>query len=243
MKLSVVIPAYNEGTRIADTLAEVNNFLSQQSYDYEIVVVINNSKDNTYDITKQLQAGPIPKIVAVNIPEGGKGNAVKRGILEHASGDKVMFMDADNATPISEIAKFLPYFDEGYDVVIGSRELNPELLKVKQTFKRQVLGHLSHWLIRFVLLPGIYDSQTGFKAFTWQAAHDIFPTVTILGWAFDMEVLAIARRKGYKIKEVGVLWSEYGGGHVPMSAFAQSLVDLFRIRDRSLMGLYNRKDK
>ena len=182
----------------------------------------------------------IPEIITLNLKEAGKGNAVKTGILEKATGDIIMFMDADNATPISEISKFIPYIREyNYDVVIGSREVEPHLLKVKQTLKRQILGYMSHWLIRTVLLPGIFDSQLGFKAFTKEAAMQIFPKVTILGWAFDMEVLAIANQKKLTIKEVGVVWSEFGGGHVPMSAFAESLVDLFRIKWRAITGKYN----
>jgi dolichyl-phosphate beta-glucosyltransferase len=239
MKLSVVIPAYNEEQRIAQTLKNVDGYLEKQNYDYEIIVVVNNSKDRTYEIVKELEATTVQKATAMNLKEAGKGNAVKRGILEKATGDVIMFMDADNATPIAEISKFLPYFEKGYDVVIGSRELNPELLKIKQSLKRQILGWGSHLLVRIVLLPGIYDSQLGFKAFSRKAAKDIFPLVTVLGWAFDMEVLAIARAKGYKIKEVAVLWSEFGGGHVPMSAFVESLIDLFRIKWRKISGRYN----
>lgn len=239
MKLSVVIPAYNEEQRIAKTLANIDSFLEKQSYDYEIVVVVNGSKDRTYEIVKQLESTTVQKAVAVNLAEGGKGNAVKRGILEHASGDIIMFMDADNATPISEFTKFLPFFDQGYDVVIASREVEPHLMKVKQSFKRQLLGKMSHLLVRIVLLPGIYDTQLGFKAFKKEAAKEIFKRVSILGWAFDMEVLAIARKHGYKIKEVGVEWTEFGGSHVPASAFIESLIDLFRIRLQVWFGKYN----
>jgi dolichyl-phosphate beta-glucosyltransferase len=239
MKLSVVIPAYNEEQRIAKTLANIDSFLEKQPYDYEIVVVVNGSNDRTYGIVKELEGSTVQKAVAVNLPEGGKGNAVKRGILEHTTGDIVLFMDADNATPISEMAKFMPLFEQGYDVVIGSREIEPHLLKVKQSFKRQILGKMSHLLIRFVLLPGIYDTQLGFKAFKKDAAMEIFKRVRTLGWAFDMEVLAIARKHGYKIKEVGVEWTEFGGSHVPASAFIESLVDLFRIRLRTWFGKYN----
>ena len=239
MKLTVLIPAYNEEKRIGQTLADVSGFLQQQSYDYEIVVVVNGSKDRTFEVVRGLESN-IPHSRAVNYPEPGKGNAVKRGILEEAQGDIILFMDADNATPVSEVAKFMPFFDQGYDVVIGSREVNPDLLKIKQSFKRQILGHMSHWLTRFVLLPGIYDSQLGFKAFTKAAAKDIFSSVHILTWAFDMEVLAIAQTRGYKIKEVGVLWSEFGGGHVPMKAFAQSFVDLFKIKLKKIAGSYNK---
>lgn len=238
MKLSVVIPAYNEEQRIAKTLTDIDSYLEKQSYDYEIVVVVNGTKDHTFDVVKQLESTSVQKAVAVNLPEGGKGNAVKRGILENTTGDIVMFMDADNATPISEIAKFLPFFEQGYDVVIGSREVDPELMKEKQTLKRQILGKMSHLLIRIVLLPGIYDTQLGFKAFKKEPAVEIFKRVSILGWAFDMEVLAIARAHGYKIKEVGVSWTEFGGSHVPASAFVESLIDLFRIRFQVWMGKY-----
>jgi ATP-dependent Clp protease ATP-binding subunit ClpA len=172
MKLSVVVPAYNEELRIAKTLTDIDSFLKTQAFDYEIVVVVNGTSDHTYDVVKQLESSTVQKAKAVNYKEGGKGRSVKRGILENASGDIIMFMDADNATPISEISKFIPFFDQGYDVVIGSRELDPDLTKVKQSLKRQVLGKLSHLLIRFVLLPGIYDTQLGFKAFKREAAMD-----------------------------------------------------------------------
>ena len=106
-KLSVVIPAYNEEKRIAETLKDIDGYLEKQSYDYEIVVVVNNSKDKTFEVVQELEKTTVQKAIAMNLKEGGKGNAVRRGILEKASGDVVMFMDADNATPISEIEKFL----------------------------------------------------------------------------------------------------------------------------------------
>lgn len=243
MKLSVVIPAYNEETRITETLRDVNTYLSKQAYDYEIIVVVNGSKDRTFEIVKNLEQGEIKKAAAINLTEGGKGNAVKRGILDKADGDVIMFMDADNATPISEMEKFLPYFQQGYDVVIGSRELNPELVKVPQKFLSHFLGKFSHWLIRFLLLPGIYDSQTGYKAFSRRSAKDIFSFVTISRWGFDMEVLKVAMVRGYKIKEVGVVWVEHGGGHVPLSAYFESFADLFRIRMKALKGEYRKNLK
>jgi|SRR5579872_368497 len=241
MKLSVVIPAYNEENRIAETLRDVDSYLKKQSYDYEIIVVVNGSKDRTYQVVKDLESREINKANAVNLVEGGKGNAVKRGVLDAASGDVIMFMDADNATPISEIEKFIPYFTKGYDLVIGSREIDPSLVKIEQSFLSHTLGKLSHWFIRFMLLPGIYDTQTGFKAFTGRSAKDIFRFVTINRWGFDMEVLKIALCRGYKIKEVGVYWTEHGGGHVPLKAYFESLSDLFKIRLKSLRGDYDRK--
>lgn len=239
-KLSVVIPAYNEEKRITDTLKDIDGYLEKQSYDYEIVVVVNNTKDRTYEIVQELEKTTVQKAVAMNLKEGGKGNAVRRGILEKATGDIVMFMDADNATPISEIEKFLPYFDQGFDVVIGSRYTNPELVKVHQPFYRILLSRMSNLLIQLLAVPGIKDTQLGFKAFTSTAAKDIFPSVSVLRWGFDMEVLTIALARGYKIKEVGVSWTEHGGGHVPLKAYVESLIDLFKIKLRSLSGKYKK---
>lgn len=237
-KLSVVVPAYNEEKRIVDTLKNLDGYLQKQSYDYQIVVVVNNSKDKTYEIVKDLEATTMHKATALNLKEGGKGNAVKRGILDSADGDIIMFMDADNATPITEIEKFLPFFEQGYDVVIGSRYTNPELVKVHQPFYRILLSRMSNLLIQFLAVPGIKDTQLGFKAFTQKAAKEIFPKVTVLRWGFDMEVLTIALARGYKIKEVGVSWTEHGGGHVPLMAYVESLIDLFKIKLRSISGRY-----
>lgn len=239
-KLSVIIPAYNEEKRIADTLKDIDSYLEKQKFDYEIVVVVNNSKDRTYEVVQELEKTTVQKAIAMNLTEAGKGNAVKRGIIEKATGDIIMFMDADNATPISEIEKFLPFFDQGYDVVIGSRYTNPELVKVKQPFYRILLSRLSNRLIQFMAIPGIKDTQLGFKAFTNKAAKDIFPLVTVLRWGFDMEVLTIALNRGYKIKEVGVSWTEHGGGHVPLKAYIESLFDLFKIKFRSITGKYKK---
>ena len=240
MKLSVIIPAYNEEQRISDTLKNLDGYLEKQSYDYEIVVVVNNSHDKTYEIVKQLEATTVQKATAMNLVEGGKGNAVKRGILEKASGDIVLFMDADNATPISEVEKFLPFFEQGFDVVIGSRYTNPFLVKHKQTLYRVVLSRMSNVLIQLLAVPGIKDTQLGFKAFTGKAAKEIFSRVTVLRWGFDMEVLTIARDRGFKIKEVGVSWTEHGGSHVPLKAYIQSFMDLIHIKIKQLSGIYKK---
>ena len=241
MKLSVIIPAYNEEKRIAETLREVDSYLNKQSYDSEIVVVVNGSHDRTYDIVKEIAASDIKKIIPVNLTAGGKGNAVKRGILDQATGDVVMFMDADNATPISEISKFLPNIEQGFDVVIGSRYLDPTTVKVHQPLYRVILSRLSNFLIQMLAVPGIKDTQLGFKAFSGKCAKDIFRFVTVNRWGFDMEVLTIAEKRGYKIKEVAVSWTEHGGGHVPLKAYVESLIDLLRIKYKSIKGDYSGK--
>lgn len=242
-KLSVVIPAFNEEKRIRQTLEETDLYLKRQTYPYEIIVVDNGSNDLTCDVVKEYQEAKVKNLIRLCLSKsiGAKGSAVKLGILDYAKGDFVMFMDADNATPISEIERFWPHFQKGFDVVIGSRSLDPSLVSIKQTFKRQILGKLSHLLIRLVLLPGIHDSQTGFKGFTRAAAKEIFSAVTIPGWGFDFEVLAIARRRGFGIKEVGVVWKDQPGTHVPLSAFLESLLDLCKIRLNVWAGKYDSK--
>lgn len=239
-KLSVVIPAYNEEKRIALTLEDVDRYLSAQNYSYEIIVVDNGSNDNTCGIVKEYEEKGLKNIVRLCLSKsiGAKGSAVKLGIMEHARGDFVIFMDADNATPISEIEKFWPHLQNGFQVVIGSRYVDTSNVTQKQPFYRIVLSRMSNLLIQVMAVPGIHDTQLGFKAFTGEAARAIFSKVTIPGWGFDMEVLTIARGRDYKIKEVGVLWHERGGSHVPLTAYLQSLKDLFLIKFRALTGKY-----
>ena len=239
MKLSVVIPAYNEEQRIAATLADVSAYLSRQKYEYEIIVVVNGSSDRTYEIVRDLEQRHMHQATAMNLVRGGKGYAVTQGILEKANGDIILFMDADNATPISEVEKFFPYFEKKYSVVIGSRYLDPETVKVRQPFYKVVLSRLSNIAIQTLAVHGIKDTQLGFKAFTKESAKDIFRFVSITRWGFDMEVLTIAQIRGYKIKEVAVSWTEHGGSHVPLRAYLESFKDLLKIRAKAISGEYS----
>ena len=243
IKLSVVIPAYNEEKRIGETLKSVDQYLEKQKYGYEIIVVDNGSKDNTCEVVKKYQETTVENLVRLCLSKsiGAKGSAVKFGIIDHAKGEYIMFMDADNATPISEIQKFWPYLESGeYQVVIGSRYVDDSNVTRKQPLYRIILSRLSNMLIQLLAVPGIKDTQLGFKAFSHEAAKNIFQFVTIPGWGFDMEVLTIARKRGYKIKEVGVMWHERGGSHLPLKAYLQSLVDLLKIKFRSLTGKYSK---
>ena len=239
-KLSVVIPAYNEGRRIQATLEDVDKYLKAQNYPYEIIVVDNGSNDNTCDVVKEYQGQGMQNVVRLCLSEsvGAKGSAVKLGIMDYAQGDFIIFMDADNATPISEIEKFWPYVETGYEVVIGSRYVSESNVTNKQPFYRILLSRMSNLLIQIMAVPGIKDTQLGFKAFRGPAAKDIFSRVSIPGWGFDMEVLTVARLRGYNIKEVGVMWRERGGSHVPLTAYLESLKDLIKIKWRALTGKY-----
>lgn len=239
-KLSVIIPAYNEEKRIEQTLRDVDAYLSKQSYEYEIIVVDNNSNDRTAEVVRNLAQNGIENARVVTQTVKGKGAAVKMGMLEAIS-EYSVFMDADNATPISEIEKFWPHLESGIEVVIGSRYQDPSTVKIKQPVYRVILSRLANTLIQIVLIPHIKDTQCGFKAFKSFAAKEIFKHVTIFGWAFDMELLAIALKLSYRIKEVPVSWEEHGGSHVPLAAYIQSLLDLFRIKWRALTGKYSSK--
>jgi dolichyl-phosphate beta-glucosyltransferase len=242
LKLSVVIPAYNEGKRISATLEDIDQYLARQHYDYEIIVVDNGSNDNTSEIVKNEQ-GKIKGLNLVRFEKsvGAKGSAVKLGILEHSHGDYVVFMDADNATPVSEMEKFWPYLEYGQaQVVIGSRYVQNANVTEKQPFYRIFLSRIGNLLTRFLVDPTIKDTQLGFKAFTQKAAREIFSRVTILGWGFDMEVLTIAKKHGFKVKEVGVLWRERGGSHVPLKGYIETLLDLLKIKLNAILGKYDR---
>ncbi|MBX4204809.1 MAG: glycosyltransferase family 2 protein, partial [Candidatus Doudnabacteria bacterium] len=195
-KLSVIIPAYNEEKRIQKTLEDVDSYLEKQNYDYEIIVVDNNSNDRTAEVVKNLEQTTVQNARVVLEATKGKGAAVRKGMME-AIGDYSVFMDADNATPISEIEKFWPHLESGIEVVIGSRYQDPSTVKIKQPFYRILLSRMANTLIQIVLIPHIKDTQCGFKAFKSQASKEIFKHVTIFGWAFDMELLAIALRLSY----------------------------------------------
>ncbi|MEK9180993.1 MAG: dolichyl-phosphate beta-glucosyltransferase [Patescibacteria group bacterium] len=241
IKLSVIIPAFNEEKRIGETLKSVDGYLEKQPYGYEIIVVDNGSNDNTYNVVKKLAETSVENLKVEIKHENGKGGAVQHGIVKHGRGEYVMFMDADNATPVSEIEKFWPYFEKGYSVVIGSRYLGESKVTHKQPLYRIVLSRLSNLLIQFLAVPGIKDTQLGFKVFTRQAASEIFRRLTVFRWGFDMEVLTIARAYGFKIKEVPVLWREQGGSHVPLAAYIQSLRDLLKIKLNVIRGIYKKQ--
>lgn len=243
-KLSVVIPAYNEERRIGQTLEATDKYLKNQKYSYEIIVVDNGSHDGTCDVVRKYQENSVKNLVRLCLSQsiGAKGSAVKLGIMDYAHGEYIMFMDADNACPVSEIEKFWPYLESRkYQVVIGSRYSKDANVTRKQPFYRILLSRLSNLLIQVLVAPGIHDTQLGFKAFTHEAAKDIFSLVSIPGWGFDMEVLTIAKKHRYKLKEVGVLWREQGGSHVPLSAYLQSLFDLLKIKVNVILGRYKAK--
>jgi dolichyl-phosphate beta-glucosyltransferase len=240
--LSVIVPAYNEAERIPLTLLDMDKRLSEATFSYEILVINDGSKDKTAEIVEKM-AKTIPHLVLINNEKNqGKGGVVRDGMLA-AKGQYRIFTDADNSTSIEQFEKMLPFFADGYEVVIGSRAVKGAHLEPAQPFYRRILGRVSNLIIQAVNLPGIWDTQCGFKAFTAEAAERIFPLTKINGWGFDIEALALARSLGYRIKEVPVHWVNDAASHVKLSAYLKVFVENVKIRVWLIIGSYKVESK
>ncbi len=236
-KLSVVIPAYNEEHRIGKTLAAVSEFLQKQTYPTEILVVNDGSKDRTAAVVAEYEK-KIPNLTLVDNQENhGKGWVTKQGMLK-ATGDIRLFMDADNSTRVEEVVKMLPFFEQGFDLVVGSRRIAGSDIAVKQPWIRDFLGGVFRLIVHTLVPVGVTDSQCGFKAFSRQAAETIFPKQSIYRWAFDVEILALARRRKYKIKEVPVRWVNDAESHVKFGGMVSMLLEVVQVRLNLWTGKY-----
>jgi glycosyltransferase involved in cell wall biosynthesis len=234
--LSVVIPAYNEERRLGATLTTVAAYLASQPWPWEIRVVDDGSRDRTAAIVEELSARD-HRIVVQREPHRGKGGAVKAGVLA-ARGDYRFICDADLSMPIAELGRFLPPLLCDYDVAIGSRE-GVAARRVGEPMYRHLMGRMFNLGVRWLALPGIQDSQCGFKMFTGEAVQTIFPHVTVDGWAFDVEVLTIARQRRLRIVEVPIEWHYRRESQISMlrDGFAM-LRELLQIRARAIRGFY-----
>lgn len=228
--LSIVIPAFNEEERLGPSLAAIRAWLAGKPFAAEIIVVDDGSSDRTSAVARDGLAGlPAFRIIRLET-NGGKGHAVRTGVLA-SSGDIVMFTDADLATPIEELDKFLPRLAEGSDVVIGSRAIPGSDIRVRQARPRQAMGRFFNRLVRRFILKDFRDTQCGFKAFRRPAALDLFTRLMTSGFAFDVEVLVLARRLGYRIVEVPVVWRHSPPSRVRIVRSSwQMLKELWRIR-------------
>lgn len=238
-KLSVVIPAYNEEKRIGATLLAVSEFLKTQPFGFEIVVVSDGSKDNTSGVVNGLKTSIANLKFLDNKENHGKGYVTRQGMLE-ATGDARLFMDADNSTTIDQVVPMLKYLDQGFDVVIGSIEVEGAKINEHAQWYRRALGHWSKYLIRFVAgLWDVKDTQRGFKLFSSRAAQGIFSKVTIERFGFDIEVLALAKKFNFKVKELPVIWNNAGDSKVSLKSYFATLMDLFKVRWNLIIGKYN----
>jgi dolichyl-phosphate beta-glucosyltransferase len=238
--LSVVIPAYDEERRLPQTLQSILSYIARQPYSVEVVVVDDGSKDSTAELVEGLGVeNPVLRLVRhFDGRNHGKGATVQRGMLE-ARGAYRLFMDADNSTTIEHIEKFWPWFKEGFDVVIGSRDIDGADIPIRQSRLKELAGDAGNLVIRWLAVPGIYDTQAGFKMFTSRAAEEIFPRLTLERWGFDIEVLAIARRKGFGIKELPITWRNDTESKVGPGAYLQVLGEVWRIHRNLRRGLYD----
>lgn len=237
MELSVIIPCYNEEQRLPPTLKSVAAFLKTYRKEVEVLVVDDGSSDRTSEVAKSF-ASEIKNLRVLRYePNQGKGHAVKNGMLA-ATGDYAVFMDADNSTPLEEINKLMPYAAD-YEVVIGSRHLKTSNVVIKQPWYRIVISRVGNLLIQNLLIRGVYDTQCGFKLFRREATQQIFSRQRILGFGFDMEILAIAQKVlHYRIKEVPVSWYDAPGSRIrPIRDAWRTLRELIRIK----MNLVTRK--
>lgn len=227
--LSVIIPAYNEEKRLPESLQKIRAFLSRQPYASEVLVVDDGSKDKTCETAEAALRG-FPHRVLKNPGNRGKGYSVRHGMME-AAGEYLLFSDADLSTPIEEVQKFLPALEKEYDVVIGSRAMDQSKIKVRQNFIREGMGKTFNFLARLLTFRGIKDSQCGFKAFRRAAGRDLFSRQTLDGFGFDVEIVYLAQKLGYKLLEAPVVWLNSPQSKVrllsdPLDMFA----DLVRIR-------------
>jgi dolichyl-phosphate beta-glucosyltransferase len=237
-RLSVIIPAYNEENHIAETLMDVSKYLQKQDYVSEIIVVDDGSKDKTAEIAKKMEGVIHFLRVIENKKNQGKGAVVKQGMLG-AQGQYCIYVDADNAISINQIENFWPYIKEGYEVVIGSIEVPGAVKEEKYVFYRKILGKFSKYLIRALTIWSIHDTQRAFKLFSQEATKKIFPRQTIMRWGFDIEILVIAKKLGYKIKELPVRWINPAGGRVNFLSYLRTLRELLQIKFNLIKGKYD----
>ena len=236
---SLIIPAHNEENRLPDTLRQATAFLQAQPYTYEILVVENCSTDNTAAVAQSF-ADQHPQMRIIQTDERGKGLAVKRGMME-ACGEYRFMCDADLSMPIAEINKFLPPALSGFDIAIASREA-PGSIRYNEPAYRHLGGRAINILIRLLALPGLHDSQCGFKCFTAQAAEDLFRIQTLQGWSFDIELLYVARMRGYRLIELPIDWYYQSDSKIRAVRDALRMIqDIFTIRRNAVRGLYGGK--
>lgn len=244
--LSVIVPAYNEEPNFKNgTISEVSTYLEKQPYSYEIIIVDDGSEDQTAALAQDF-AQKHKNVRVIKNPHQGKAETVKTGVRQ-AKGRLILFTDFDQATPISEIEKLLPFFPE-YDIVIGSRQL-PGAQREREPFYRHWMGLVFNLVVQTLAVRGIWDTQAGFKCFKGEIAKELFGNLKVYGQgkkvkgalvtAFDVELLFIAKKKGYKIKEVPIIWHHVATSRVnPLKDSVRMFRDVLKVRLNDLRGIY-----
>lgn len=234
--LSVVIPAYNEAERLPRTVAQLLAFLDAQRGSAEILIVENGSTDGTDEVAEQLALND-ERVRVIHLTNRGKGLAVRTGMLA-AAGRFLVEFDADSSVGADQIPGLVEVLEAGGDIAIGSREA-PGAKRIGEPSYRHLMGRAFNALVRWLALPGLNDSQCGFKAFRRVAAEDLFRRQVIDGWGFDVEVLYVAQRRGYTIREVPVIWYYGASSRVrPVHDAIAMVGELLMIRRNAMRGVY-----
>jgi len=234
--LSLVIPAYNEEQRLPETLPIALAWLAEQAFTWEVRVVDDGSADGTRDIVAEL-ARDEPRLVLQAEPHRGKGGAVRAGMLA-SDADFRFLCDADFSMPVQEVERFLPPYLDGYDLAIGTRE-GPGAVRIGEPESRHLMGRVFNTLVTTALVPGFDDTQCGFKCFSAAAAEQLFPKQTIDGFAFDVEVLFLARKAGMRVVEVPITWYYMEASSVkPIRDTWRMVREVSRIRLADARGRY-----
>jgi dolichyl-phosphate beta-glucosyltransferase len=238
IELSIVIPAFNEEKRLPSTLESVFEYLSNRRVNFELIVVDDGSTDGTVEVVKEFGMHHEGVRLLSYSPNMGKGHAVREGIKK-SKGLRVLFNDADGSSPIKEIEKLESALNKGFDVAIGSRAKPDDSRRVNALAYRKFMGNFFNFIVQTLLLKGIQDSQCGFKMFTQSAARSVFNVAREDGFAFDVELLHIARLRNYKIAEVPINWTNVDGSKVNLVLDSSKMfLDVLKIKVRSFMGLY-----
>lgn len=243
--LSIIIPAYNEASRkgpgIREHIQDIKDYFQDKNIQYEVVVVNDGSKDNTSEVVESYR-NIIPNFTFIDRKENkGKLFSVREGLLK-ARGKYRLFTDADGATAINNLDNFWEHINANEEVIIGSRDLKQSKIERHQPKIKEILGDFGNLLIQFTLdLRGIEDTQCGFKVFSQEVVERIIPQMQAIRWGGDFEILALAKKMGYKIIEIPVTWNDSGQSTVGVGGYFQTLKELFQVKWRLLMGKYNLK--
>jgi dolichyl-phosphate beta-glucosyltransferase len=237
--ISMVVPAFNEERRIERTITIIAEYMNRQRSPYDIIVSDDGSVDGTGDIVMALQRRPLPIQLVRNPRNEGKGSAVRRGVSV-SSGDLVLVTDADLATPIEELEPLLAQIRAGADIAIGSRGMRESRLVRRQPIYREMMGRLFNVLVQLTILPGVFDTQCGFKLFRGPVARRLFEHATIDGFTFDVEILGLAARAEYRLAEVPVRWSHVNHSKVSLGRDSVGMFrDMLKVAYRLRSGWYD----
>ncbi len=248
--LSILIPAYNEEKRLPDTLEAVADYLKKRDFSHELLVVDDGSRDQTRDVVREFaQTRPWVRLVSYDDDAGkplnrGKGFAIRAGV-EAAVGRDILFSDADLSTPIEDMERLLPPISRGdCDIAIASRALPESNLAVHQPKHRELMGRTFNKIVQLLAVPGVQDTQCGFKAFRGDVAKRLFALAQIEGFGFDPEILFLASKYGYRTREIPVTWRHCDNSRVnPLTAPISMLRELLEIRWNDARGMYDEDEK